>query len=235
MRAHHPEERVNTPRKWDGEIEAARTSADWLAFESAIHSSAALRARVARSLDRFGLGSSGVAVDDALDYLARKELGQSARYFNRTGKAQFNQQQLSHAVLSYMSRKEQQRQMTDYTIATDDEGQDEEKLGTIRAANLPDPVQLAPDEYAARRDALRAISAMIPEQHRDLYGLWLALRENGERAERGALTQVRAYAERHSIRTSTVYFRMTRLAEAIRSHPWFAEVTGPFQPIRRTA
>jgi len=48
-----------------------------------------LRARVARALDRYGLGTSDIAVDEALDYLTNKELGQSARYFNQTGKAQF--------------------------------------------------------------------------------------------------------------------------------------------------
>ena len=62
--------------------------------------------------DRFGLGSSTAAVDEALDYLTNKELGQSARYFNQTGKAQFNQQQITHAVLSFMAGKEQQRHMT---------------------------------------------------------------------------------------------------------------------------
>lgn len=43
------------------------------------------------------------------EYLTRKEFGHSARYFNAIGKAQFNQQQITHAVLSFMSRKEQQR------------------------------------------------------------------------------------------------------------------------------
>ena len=94
------------PRKWDGEIDIARNHDTWLAFESDIHQSAALRARVARSLDRYGLGTSDVAVEGALDYLTRKELGASARYFNQSGKAQFNQQQITHAVLSFMAGKE---------------------------------------------------------------------------------------------------------------------------------
>ena len=67
------------PRKWDAEIDKARLHPAWLEFETDIHTSAALRARVARALDRFGLGTSDVAVDEALDYLTHKELGQSAR------------------------------------------------------------------------------------------------------------------------------------------------------------
>src|SRR5512142_210509 len=99
---------VEAPRKWDSEITAARRHDTWLAFETDIHQSAALRARVARALDRFGLGTSDIAVDEALDYLVHKELGQSARYFNQSGTAQFNQQQITHAVLSFMAVKEQQ-------------------------------------------------------------------------------------------------------------------------------
>jgi len=221
-------------RKWDGEIDTARRSDDWLTFEAAIHQSASLRARVARALDRFGLGTSDVAVEEALDYLTRKELGQSARYFNATGKAQFNQQQLTHAVLSYMSRKEQQRHMTDATIEHEDHD-DAPDTGSVRASHLPDSGRLTPDEYAARRDALRAIHAMVPEDRRDLYNLWLALRENGERGQRGSLEHVHAYAERHGIRRSTVYFRMEQLAAAIQRHPWFDEITAPFLPLRRAA
>ena len=40
------------------------------------------------------------AVDEALDYLIHKELGQSARYFNQSGKPQFNQQQITDAMKS---------------------------------------------------------------------------------------------------------------------------------------
>ncbi|MEI6195923.1 MAG: hypothetical protein WCS42_16510, partial [Verrucomicrobiota bacterium] len=86
-----------TVRKHDGEIMTARAHEVWLSFEAAIHQNDALRARVSRALDRYGLGTSDVAVDEALDYLINKELGQSARYFNQTGKAQFNQQQITHA------------------------------------------------------------------------------------------------------------------------------------------
>lgn len=121
-----------TTRKWDAEITKARQHDDWLAFEADIHQSASLRARVARALDRYGLGTSDVAVEEALDYLTRKELGQAARYFNQSGKAQFNQQQLTHAVLSYMSRKEQQRHMTDLPIVTDDTDEEAIRFGKVR-------------------------------------------------------------------------------------------------------
>jgi hypothetical protein len=219
------------PRKWDAEIDHARRHPAWLDFEADIHQSAALRARVARVLDRFGLGTSDVAVDEALDYLIHKELGPSARYFNRAGKAQFNQHQVTHAVLSFMAGKEQQRHLTDCAI--DDEDDHDDNPGTLPASHLPDPSHLAPDEYAARRDALRAIHAMIPEPDRELYGLWLAVRENGPRGERGTLQRLRAYAQRQGIALSTVYFRMQQLVHAIQQHPWFDEITSHFRPVRR--
>jgi len=224
---------MKTNRKWDAAIEQARRQDTWLDFEADIHQSAALRARVARALDRFGLGTSDVAVDEALDYLTHKELGQSARYFLQAGKAQFNQQQITHAVLSFMAGKEQQRHMTDCAIHEDDADHDEELPGGIRSSRLPDPCHIAPDEYAARRDALRAIQAMIPEADRELYHLWLAVRENGQRGERGTLDRLHAYAQRQSIALSTVYFRMSRLVEAIQAHPWFDEITAQFRPLRR--
>jgi len=172
------------------------------------------------------LGSSSATVDEAIDYLINKELGQSARYFNQSGKAQFNQQQITHAVLSFMTRKEQQRHMTDLPIVTEDT--DEEAIpdgpcGSHRASHLPDPSHLTPDEYAARRDALRAIAAMIPAQQRELYDLLLAVREPG------TLARVHSYADRHGIGQSTVYFRIKKLAEAIQRHPWFDEITAPFR------
>jgi len=225
----------HSPRKWDSQIDTARQHDTWLAFESDIHQSAALRARVARALDRFGLGTSDVAVDEALDYLTHKELGQSARYYNQTGTAQFNQQQITHAVLSFMAGKEQQRHMTDCAIALDDTDHDDQTAATVRASHLPDPGRIAPDEYAARRDALRLISAMVPEQDRELYDLWLAIRENGQRGERGTLAHLHTYAERHGIGLSGVYARMDRLARTIRQHPWFEELTAHFRPLRRAA
>ena len=219
-------------RKWDAEISTARQHDTWLTFEAGIHQNDTLRARVSRSLDRFGLGTSTATVDEALDYLINKELGQSARYFNQTGKPQFNQQQITHSVLSYMSRKEQQRHMTDLPIVTEDT--DEEAIpdgpcGSHRASHLPDPSHLTPDEYAARRDALRAIAAMIPAQQRELYDLLLAVREPG------TLARVHSYADRHGIGQSGVYARIEKLAQAIQLHPWFDEITAPFRHRRRAA
>jgi hypothetical protein len=223
------------PRKWDAEIDTARNNDTWLQFEADIHQSAAhgqtgsVRARVARALDRFGLGTSDVAVDEALDYLTHKELGQSAHYFNRTGKPQFNQQQITHAVLSFMAAKEHQRHLHD--CALHDRDADDETPGT----QFPDTSHIRPDEYAARRDAARAIQAMIPEQDRELYDLWLAVRENGQRGEPGTLHRLRAYAQSQGIGLSTVYFRMKNLAHAIQRHPWFSEITDHFRPLRRAA
>ena len=217
-------------RKWDGEIITARQQPAWLDFEADIHQSAALRARVARTLDRFGLGTSDIAIDEALDYLTNKELGQAARYFNQSGKAQFNQQQITHAVLSFMAIKEQQRHITDLVIVTDDTDQDEfhnGPCGTHRASQLSDPSHIRPDEYAARRDALRAIAAMIPQEHSELYSIMLAVREPG------TLTRIHAYAAKHNIGQSTVYFRIEKLAQAIQRHPWFEEVTASFRTIRQ--
>ena len=216
-------------RKHDGEIITARAHDTWLSFEAGIHQNDTLRARVSRSLDRFGLGTSTATVDEALDYLTNKELGQSARYFNQTGKPQFNQQQITHAVLSFMAGKEQQRHMTDLTIHEADTDHDDETPGSIRACHMADPGHIRPDEYAARRDALRAIAAMIPEPERELYDIMLAVREPG------TLARIHSYADRHGIGQSTVYFRIKKLAEAIQCHPWFDEITDPFRTIRRTA
>ena len=218
----------NTPaaRKHDGEIITARQHDAWLSWEAGIHQNDALRARVSRALDRFGLGTSTAAVDEAIDYLINKELGQSARYFNQSGKPQFNQQQISHAVLSFMAGKEQQRHMTDLAIHEADTDHDDDTPGSIRASSLPDSGRITPDEAAARRDALRAIAAMIPDTERELYSLMLAVREPG------MLDRIHAYADRHQIGRSTVYFRIKKLAEAIQLHPWFEEVTAPFHPLR---
>ena len=211
------------PRKWDAQITIAREHDGWLQFESDVHQSAALRARVARSLDRYGLGTSDIAVEEALDYLANKELGQSARYFNQSGKAQFNQQQITHAVLSYMAGKEQQRHLTDLAIQTDDTDHEDDSPGSIRASSLSDPSHITPDEYAARRDARRAIAVMVAEHDRELYDLLLAVREPG------TLTRIHSYADKHGIGQSTVYFRIRKLAEAIQRHAWFDEIMAPFR------
>ena len=215
-----------TARKHDGEIITARAHDTWLAFEAGIHQNDTIRARVSRALDRFGLGGSTATVDEALDYLTNKELGQSARYFNQSGKAQFNQQQISHAVLSFMAGKEQQRHMTDLAIHEADTDHDDDTPGSIRASSLPDSDRITPDEVAARRDALRAIAAMIPDEHRELYSIMLAVREPG------TLAKIHTYADKHGIGQSTVYFRIKKLAEAIQLHPWFEEVTAPFRPLR---
>jgi hypothetical protein len=213
-------------RKHDGEIITARAHDTWISFEAGIHQNDALRARVARALDRFGLGSSTATVDEALDYLINKELGQSARYFNQTGKPQFNQQQITHAVLSFMLGKEQQRHMTD--LAIHEEDHDDASPDGVRACHLADPGHIRPDEYAARRDALRAIAAMIPEPERELYDIMLAVREPG------TLTRIHSYADKHGIGQSTVYFRIKKLAEAIQLHPWFDEITAPFRTASRS-
>jgi hypothetical protein len=214
-------------RKWDAEIITARQQPAWLAFEAGIHQNDALRARVARALDRYGLGTSDITTEEALDYLTNKELGQSARYFNQTGKAQFNQQQITHAVLSFMAIKEQQRHITDLAIHEADTDHDDDTPGSVRASHLPDPSHIRPDEYAARRDALRAIHAMIPAPDRELYDLMLAVREPG------TLARIHSYADRHGIGQSGVYARIERLVQAIQRHPWFEEITAPFRPRRR--
>jgi len=222
-------------RKWDSEITKARQHDTWLAFETDIHQSPTLRARVARALDRYGLGTSDIVVDESLDYLIHKELGAAARYFNHAGKAQFNQQQITHAVLSFMHVKKQQRYLADCPIDDAAADHDDETPGTIRASHLPDTTHLRPDEYAARRDALRAIAAMVPEQDRELYDLCLAIRDHGQRGEPGTLAHLHAYAARHGLGISGVYARMDRLARTIRQHPWFDEVTAPFRQLRRAA
>ena len=103
------------------------------------------------------------------------------------------------------------------------------QCGTHRASQLPDPSHLTPDEYAARRDALRAIHAMIPAPDRELYDLMLAVREPG------TLARIHSYASRHGIGQSTVYFRIKKLAQALQRHPWFEEITAPFRTSRRPA
>jgi hypothetical protein len=219
------------PRKWDSEITKARRSETWLDFEADLHQSAALRSRVARALDRFGLGTSDVVVDDALDYLLHKELGASARYFNESGKAQFNQQQVSHAVLSFMAGKARQHHLTDLALHEDDGNHDDEAApDRIRVSQLHDQSQIAPDEYAARCDAVRIIRGMIPQNESELFDLWLAARGHGSCGERGTLRGLRAYAQAQGIGLSTVYWRMEQLAHALQHHPLFDELTRPFRP-----
>jgi hypothetical protein len=73
---------------------------------------------------------------------------------------------------------------------------------------------------------------MIPEKDLELYDLWLAVRENGQRGEPGTLHRLRDYAQHQGIALSTVYFPMKQLAQAIQRHPWFDEITRPFRPAR---
>jgi hypothetical protein len=221
-------------RKWDSEITKARQSEAWLAFEADLHQSAALRSRVARALDRFGLGTSDIVVDEALDYLLHKELGASARYFNQTGKAQFNQQQLTHAVLSFMVGKEAQRHLTDLTLHEHEGEYSAEQGDHLRPSEVPDPTQLTPDEYAARCDAARIIRRMIPDGSLELFDLWLAARGDGRRGELGTVRGLCAYAQRQGIGLSTVYWRMEQLAREVQQHPWFEELTRPFRSERQS-
>jgi len=128
-----------------------------------------------------------------------------------------------------MSRKEQQRHMIDLAIHDDDTDHDDELPGSIRASHIADISHISPDEYAARRDAFRAIHTMIPEPDRELYDIMLAVREPG------TLARIHSYADRHGIGQSTVYFRIKKLAEAIQHHPWFEEITAPFRTSRQPA
>ena len=98
-----------------------------------------------------------------------------------------------------MHVKKQQRYLADCPIDDDDADHDDETPGTIRASHLPDTSHIAPDEYAARRDAVRAIRSMVPDSDMELYDLWLAVRENGQRGEPGTLHRLRDYAHRQGI------------------------------------
>ena len=214
-------------RKHDAQIQTARLSPAWVDFEAGIHQNEQLRARVARSLDRYSLGSSSLMVDAAVDFLIHKDLGAAALYFNRTGRAIFNQRQVSNAVFTFMSRKEQQRHMSDLTIREDDQDHAEPLPGSIPASHLPDASALAPDELAVRSDARRAflsISAAIPARDRELYTLLLGLRQSGTRLN------IEAYASRKGIGISTVYDRLKKLASAIQLHPMFTELAAAFRP-----
>jgi hypothetical protein len=113
-------------------------------------------------------------------------------------------------------------------IQDEDHEDDEDSPGSVRASHIADPGHIGPDEYAARRDARRALHAMIPEADRELYDIMLAVREPG------TLARVHSYADRHGIGQSTVYFRIQKMAQAIQRHPWFAEITTPLRPVRRT-
>ena len=214
-------------RKHDAEIITARQSAAWAEFEAGIHQNEQLRARVARSLDRYSMGSSSLMVDAAVDFLIHKDLGAAAQYFNRTGRAIFNRRQVSNAVYTFMSKKEQQRHLTDLTIREEDHDHAEPDHGSIPACHLADDSTMTPDEHAVRSDARSAfdtISAAIPARDRELYSLLLGLGQTGTRLN------IEAYASRKGIGISTVYDRLKKLAGAIQLHPMFAELAAAFRP-----
>jgi len=83
-------------------------------------------------------------VDAAVDFLIHKDLGAAAQYFNRTGRAIFNRRQVTNAVFTFMSRKEQQRHMIDLTIREEDHDHAEPVPGSIPACHLADDSSLTP-------------------------------------------------------------------------------------------
>src|SRR5215831_8479518 len=221
------EQSAQPSRKHDAEIITARQHAAWIDFESSIHQNEPLRARVARSLDRYAIGSSSVMVDEAIDFLIHKDLGASAQYFNQTGKAQFNQRQVSNAVFTFMSRKEQQRHLSDLPIREDESDHDYDIAGSIPASHIHDAGTLAPDEAAARSEALAAIAAMIPEGQAELYDILLAIPLRQSETTR----QIEAYARRHGFAASSIYGMARKLARTIQAHPMFAEIAAAFHPL----
>lgn len=213
-------------RKHDAQLAAARLNPAWVEFEAGIFANDFLRARITRCLDRYGLGSSSVMVDGALDFLIHKDLGDCARYFTQTGKCSITRRQVSNAVITFMSRKEQERHMTDLAINEDDADHSEDLPGSVRASHLADFSVMAPDEVAARSEARRAfytISAAIPAQDRELYTLLLGLGETGTR------TNIEAYASRMKISASTVYDRLKKLGKAIQLHPLFTQIATTYR------
>ena len=212
-------------RKHDGELAAARLNPAWVEFEAGIYANDFLRARIASCLYRYGLGDSSAMVDEALDFLIWKDLGAVAQYFNQTGRVGFSRRHVTHAVISFMSRKEQQRHLTDLAINEDDADHSEDLPGTVRASHLADAGIMTPDEHAARADARRAfytISAAIPAKDRELYTLLLGLHETGTRLN------IEAYARRMGIGISTVYDRLKKLGQAIQLHPLFAQIAATY-------
>ena len=166
-------------------------------------------------------------VDAAVDFLIHKDLGAAAQYFNRTGRAIFNRRQVTNAVYTFMSKKEQQRHLTDLTIREEDHDHAEPVPGSIPACHLADDSTMTPDEHAVRSDArsvFDTISAAIPARDRELYSLLLGLHETGTRA------QIEAYASRMGIAVSTVYDRLKKLGAAIQLHPMFAGLAAAFRP-----
>ena len=214
------------PRKHDHEIPIARQSPVWLAFEAGIYRSEQLRARVARSLDRYGLGSSSLMVDGALDFLVNKDLGSAAQYFNKSGSAGFNRLQVSNAIYAFMSRKYQQVYRTALPIREDESNHDFDTPGSVPASHIPDYDTTTPDEEAARVDAMRAIAAIVPPEKHALLEILLCLRESGTNI------LIENYAAAFRLAVGTVYVQLRRLARTIAAHPLFAEITAPFRQPR---
>jgi hypothetical protein len=216
-----------TARKHDGELAAARLNPAWVEFEAGIYANDFLRARISRSLCRYGLGDSSVMVDEALDFLIHKDLGAVAQYFNQTGKVGFSRRHVTNAVFTFMSRKEQQRHMTDLTICEEDHDHAEPVAGSIPASHMADDCTMTPDEHVARAEARRAfylISAAIPDHDRELYTLLLGMHETGTRMN------VDAYAIKKGIAPSTVYDRLKKLGRTIMLHPLFAQLATAYRP-----
>ncbi len=201
----------------------------WLAFETDIHQSPTLRARVARALDRYGLGTSDIVVDEALDYLIHKELGAAARYFNHAGKAQFNQQQITHAVLSFMA--DQGAAAPPHRLRHSRRRRRPRRRDPRHHPRQP-PARHQP--HCAPTNTPPAVTPSAPSPRwspssdRELYDLWLAIRDNGQRGEPGTLARLHAYAARHGIGLSGVYARMDRLA---RHHPAAPVVRRSHRPL----
>ena len=217
------------PRKHDGELAAARLNPAWVEFEAGIYANDFLRARISRCLWRYGLGDSSVMVDEALDFLIHKDLGACAQYFNQTGRVGFSRRHVTNAVFTFMSRKEQQRHMTDLHLNEDEADHSEDLPGSVRASHLPDVTSLGPDEATARAEARRAfylIDAAIPAQDRELYNLLMGM------GETDTFTNVQAYARRMQISTSTVYDRIKKVARAIQQLPMFSVIAATYRPLQ---
>jgi len=213
-------------RKHDAALATARLNPAWVQFEADLYANDFLRARISRCLCRYGLGDSSAMVDEALDFLIHKDLGAAADYFNQTGRVGFSRRHVTNAVITFMSRKEQQRHITDLAINEDDADHSEDLPGTVRASHLPDHTFLAPDEAAARAEARRAfytLTAAIPDQDRELYTLLLRMHETGTRLN------IDAYARRMQISASTVYDRLKKLGRAIQQHPMFSQIASTYR------
>ena len=214
---------TRAPRKHDHEIPIARQSPVWMEFEAGIYQNEQLRARVARSLGRFGLSDSTLMVEDALDFLVHTTLGAVAAWFNKTGSVGFNTLTLSNAVYSFATRKHQRVFRTALPIREDESDRDFETAGTIPASHIQDHDTTHPDEAAARVDAMRAIAAIVPPEKHALLEILLCLRESG------TSTLVEQYAAARRLARATIYDQLRKLALSIQAHPMFDAITAEFR------